>query len=49
MLDDDVVDEHSVNRWKGLASVFIYTRGRQRANIHYDGEWRHVLPSSRKG
>ena len=39
---DDVSDEHLVDRWKGLAPVFICTRGHEGANIHYDGEWHHI-------
>ena len=31
-----------VDRWKGLAPVFIYTRGRGGADIHYGGEWHHI-------
>ena len=39
---DDVSDEQSLDRWKGLAPVFIHTRGREGANVHYGGEWHHI-------
>ena len=41
---DDVSDEQLVDRWKGLTPVFIHTRGREGANIHYGGEC-HYIPA----
>ncbi len=39
---DDIEDTAALNGWKDMASVLIYTRGREGIDVHFEGAWHHV-------
>ena len=39
---DDVADMRPVERWITQVPVLIYTKGKDGANVHHNGEWHHI-------